>query len=190
MESASPFGNGGEFLHRDEVATDGEEQAVGSWKSPEGLQLDTEVDFFSDILRGDGQAIFAPFMIIFRACIKTRIDGHGPVESPSRFSVLDIEEKFEGSFEDAQLVSQGNGSVPLEEVHADIEVERPVCLCGDYSCIHPEISVTLVENGEIALSLTGNILHGAVGQSGGIPEDEGVVDAHGTVYPSPFVAIF
>ena len=47
----------------------------------------------------------------------------------------------------------------------------------------------LIQNAEIALRLTGDVFHRAVGQRGFIKEGEGVINAKRLVDPAPFVAI-
>ena len=41
--------------------------------------------------------------------------------------------------------ASGTGGVPLGEIHADVEIERPVSLAGDHASIQPEIAEPLVE---------------------------------------------
>ena len=75
------------------------------------------------------------------------------------------------------------------EVHADVEVERPVGLGRHHAGIAPQLVVALVDDDEIALGLAGDVFQGLHRQRGGITEGEGLVDAKGPVDPVPLVAV-
>ena len=84
---------------------------------------------------------------------------------------------------------QRHRRVPLEEIHADVEIERPVGLGGDDAGIHPQIAVALVEDAEVALALAGDVFHRPVRQRRQVAEDEMIVDAERPVDPVPLVAV-
>ena len=143
----------------------------------------------ADILRRDRGAVRAPFVIILGAGVEARVDGHRPVEAADRLALLEIEQELQRSFEDADLMGQRHRSVPFEEVHADIEIERPVRLGRDHACVHPEIAVTLVNDAEIALRLARDEFERFHREGGCVTEGEGLVDAERTVDPVPAVAV-
>ncbi len=79
-------------------------------------------------------------------------------------ALLQVEQEFQGAVEDADLVGERHRPVPFHEIHADIEIQRPVGLGRGNAGIHPEIIVALVDDAEIALRLPRDIFHGLIGQ--------------------------
>ena len=75
------------------------------------------------------------------------------------------------------------------EVHADVEVERPVGLGRHHAGVAPQLIVTLVDDDEIALGLAGDEFQGLHRQRRGVTEGEGLVDPHRAVDPAPLVAV-
>ncbi len=102
------------------------------------------------ILWRDRGAVRPPFVEILGAGVEARVDGHGPVQPTRRAALLDVGQEFQRAHEYALLVRQRHRRVPLEEIHADVEIERPVGLGGDDAGVHPEIAVALVEDAEVA----------------------------------------
>ena len=100
-----------------------------------------------------------------------------------------FEQELQRAVEDADLVGQRHRPVPLMEVHADVEVERPVGLGGHHAGIAPQLAVALVDDDEIALGLAGDVFERLHRQGGGIAEGEGLVDAQRPVDPAPLVAV-
>ena len=126
------------------------------------------------VLPGDGGAVRSPLRVVLRRGVETRVDRHGPVEAPHRLAQAQIQQILECPVEHADLVRQGNGSVPLLESHADVEVERPVGRSGDHARLGPEVPVPLVHDHEVALRLASDEIERLAGQRRGV--SEGLVD--------------
>ncbi len=85
----------------DQVAADREDQRVGARQAPEALQLDAQMHLLADVLGRHRGAVRAPFVVIFRAGVEARVDGHRPVEAARRLALLDVEQEFQRALEDA-----------------------------------------------------------------------------------------
>ena len=79
--------------------------------------------------------------------------------------------------------------MPLKKVHPDIEVKRPIGLCGHHTRVHPQVSIALVQHTPVALALAGDVFHGAIRQCRLVAKDKGLLYAQGFVDPTPLQSI-
>ena len=75
----------------------------------------------------------------------------------------------------------------LEEAHADVEAEAPVCGEGHHTGVDEELVVAVVEEGDVLLDLRGDVAQRFVGQGGGVTVAEVLLDAEDSVAPQPFI---
>lgn len=102
---------------------------------------------------------------------------------------LNVQQVFQRPLEHAQLMRHRHRRMPLGEIHAGVELDRPVRRAGDHPGIHPEVAVALVEQREIALHLAGDVLQRLAGQRVRIAKDEALAQVQRMVAPSPVVAV-
>ena len=137
------------------------------------------------VLCGDHGPVWSPFRVVFGAGVVARVDRHGPVQAPGWIALRDRQQKFKRALENSQFMRHRNRCVPLEEVHADIKVQRPVRLCGHHACVHPQVAVALIQNAPVPLALAGDVFHRPVRQRGLIAKSEMLVDTQRLVNPVP-----